>query len=71
MSNSEQTITLLVDTPSSPTMIDHLVQTTPFTKSDVSEEREVVPWTEDEERVIDEANKTMDSYIHKQNRNKE
>ena len=50
------------------TMVDESTQTTPSTESDVLDEREVLPWTADEEIVINKANKNMDKYVREQDR---
>ena len=49
-------------------MVDELTQTTPSTESSVLEEREVLPWTADEEMAIDEANENMDKYLQERAR---
>lgn len=64
MSDFEQTVTPPISTPLSPTMIDCFVQTTPSppsTESDVSKERENLPWTEDKEAALNEANAEEDT----------
>ena len=50
------------------TMVDESTQTTPSTESDILDEREVLPWTADEEMVINKANKNMDEYVWEQDR---
>ena len=62
MSSSEHTISLTV-VSSNPTMVNASTQTTPSTESNISEEREVLPWTADEEMAMNEANKNMDEYV--------
>ena len=62
MSSFEQTNSLTAIS-SHPTMVDESTQTTPSTESSISEEREVLPWTADEEIAINEANKNMDEYV--------
>ena len=62
MSSSEQTVSITV-VSSHPTMVDESTQTTPSTKSSVSEEREVLPWTADEEAAMNEANENLEGYV--------
>ena len=62
MSSSEQTVSLTI-VSSHPTMVDESTQTTPSTESSISEEREVLPWTADEEMAMDEANKNLEGYV--------
>ena len=62
MSSSEQTISLTI-VSSHPTMVDESTQTTPSTESSILEEREVLPWTADEEMAMDEANENLEEYV--------
>ena len=62
MSSSEQTVSLTI-VSSHPTMVDELTQTTPSTESSISEEREVLPWTADEEAAMDKANENLEGYV--------
>ena len=64
MSSSEQTVSLTI-VSSNPTMVDESTQTTPSTESSVSEEREVLPWTADEELAMDEANEDLVGYVQR------
>ena len=64
MSSSEQTASLTAIS-SHPTMVDESTQTTPSTESSVSEEREVLPWTADEETAMNEANEDLDEYVQR------
>ena len=64
MSSSEQTVSLTI-VSSNPTMVDESTQTTPSTESSVSEEREVLPWTADEELAMDEANEDLVGYAQR------
>ena len=62
MSSSDQTVSLTV-VSSNPTMVNESTQTTPSTESSISEEREVLPWTADEENTMDKANENLDEYV--------
>ena len=62
MSSFEQTNSLTA-VSSHPTMVDELTQMTPSTELSISEEREVLSWTADEEIAINEANENMDKYV--------
>ena len=62
MSSSEQTVSLTI-VSSHPTMVDKSTQTTPSTESSVLEEREVLPWTADEEAAMDKANENLEGYV--------
>ena len=68
MSSSNQTITSLTAVSSYPAMVNESTQTTPSTKSNVLEKREVLPWTADEEMAMDEANENMDEYLRERAR---
>ena len=63
MSSFEQTTVSLTVVSSHPTMVDESTQTTPSTESDVLKEREVLPWTTNEEMAMNEANENIDEYI--------
>ena len=62
MSFSERTVSLTI-VSSNPTMVDESTQTSPSTESSVSEEREILPWTADEENAMNEANENLDEYV--------
>ena len=62
MSSSEQTVSLTI-VSSHPTLVDESTQTTPSTESSISEEREVLPWTADEETAMNEANENLEGYV--------
>lgn len=49
-------------------MVDESIQTTPSAKSNILEEKEVLPWTIDEEMAIDKANENIDEYVQEQAR---
>ena len=66
MSSSEQTVSLTI-VSSNPTLVDESTQTTPSTESSVSEEREVLPWTADEELAMNEANEDLVGYVQRLN----